>query len=515
MPAFIANVPIVTSTPTIAVEGLPVGSHRFQLIVEDESGNRSQPSFATVTVLNRAPVVTSVSPSFGKWGDQVVIGGANFDPVPLKNRVSFNGVAAQVETATSTQLTVRVPQPATTGLVKVATGSGEGVSPTLFVIPRVFTIEVGRVDVPGQQLDLALDSAKGNLWVLTGYPGTNFGTLEVINLEQKELLGTVFLQRSLVQSQPKDMAVGAAGERRMCVVLNSDGVVSAIDLDSMKVVANIQVGLVNPLGVPMIAIALDISPDGRWAYVLIAPLPSINLPGSISVIDMTTFKVVSAISVGPNPSRVAFSRDGQFAAVSNTGNSTISLIDASSLDARAHKVLAVIKVGGGVVTNLQEVAFSQNTFPIWTANLGSRNASVINKDALAAAANVDLGFNPMTVAVNSNGTRAFLMGPQEKLMAIVDTAAGQPVLRTIKMSGVAGSVEAIATTPDDRSVIAIHSDTNAMSVLETKTLSVRAIINLPTTPFRCRVTSDGKFAVVLCLKTLSILDMESVLPTGA
>jgi len=97
MPTFTLNVPIFTSTPTIAVEGLPVGIHRFQLIVEDESGNRSQPSFGIVTVLNRAPVVTSVSPAFGIWGDRVVITGANFDAEPLKNRVSFNGVAAQVE----------------------------------------------------------------------------------------------------------------------------------------------------------------------------------------------------------------------------------------------------------------------------------------------------------------------------------------------------------------------------------------------------------------------------------
>lgn len=507
MPTFVINVPIVTSTPTIAVEGLPVGSHRFQLIVEDDSGNRSQPSFGTVTVLNPAPVINAVSPTFGIWGAQVVISGANFDPVPLKNRVSFNGVAARVETATSTQLTVRVPQPATTGLVKVMTGTGEVVSPMLFVIPRVFTIEVGRVDVPGQQLDLALDSAKGNLWVFSGYPEAGFGTLEGINLEQKELLETVSLA-SPVRSQPKDIAMAAAGKRRMFVVLYSDGVVSAYDLDSLNQVANIQV-VAN-------SIALDISPDGHWAYVLTPINPFIgHRSASISVIDMTAFKVVSTIPVGPNPSRVAFSRDGQFAAVSNTGDSTISLIDASSLDATAHKVLAVIKVGGGVVTNLQEVAFSQNTFPIWTANLGSRNASVINKDALAAAANVDLGFNVMAVAVTRDGTRAFLMGPQEKLMAIVDTAGGQPIVKTIKMSGIAGNVEAIATTPDDRGVIAIHSDTNTMSVLETKTLGLRAVISLNGAPLRCLITNDGKFAAVLCPKTLSILDMESVLPTGA
>lgn len=498
MPTFVINVPIVTSTPTIAVEKLPVGTHRFQLIVEDESGNRSLPSFGTVTVLNPAPLIRDLSPGFGKWGDQVVITGFNFVPDPPKNRVSFNGVAAQVVSATSTQLTVRVPQPATTGLVKVATGVGEWVHSAPFVIPRVFTMEVGNADIASQPIDLALDTPKGNLWVLNKGPVINSkrGVVAVINLEQKKLLNFIF-----VGDSPIAIATAAAGERRLCVVLNSGGVVSAIDLDSMKV-ANIQVA--------GNSIALDISPDGHWAYVL---APSNTLTGnslaSITVIDMTAFKIVSGIPVGRVPTRVVFSRDGQFAVVNNTGDGTISLIDA-----RTHKVLDIIKVGGSDTSNPQEVVFSQKNFPMWTANSGSRNASVISKDRLAK--NFDLELNPMSVAINSNGTRAFLMGPKATLLQMVDITDGQPVQMQIsKMSGIAGSVEAIATTPDGRGVIAIHSDINAMSVLETKTLDLRAVISLPGAPLRCLITNDGKFAVVACQKTIALIEMESVLPTGA
>lgn len=499
MPAFTLNVPIVTSTPTIAVEGLPAGTHRFQLIVEDDSGNRSQPSFGTVTVLGRAPVITSVSPAFGIWGDQVVITGANFDPVP---NVVFNGVEAKVESASGTQLTVRVPEPATTGPLKVLTGTGEVVSLTLFVIPRVFTMEVGNLDIASQPIDLALDTPKGNLWVLNKGPVINSkrGVVAVINLEQKELLNFIF-----VGDSPIAIATAAAGERRVCVVLNSGGVISAINLDSTQQVANILVAA--NAGLPGTAIAIDITPDGRWAYVLsITP----TAPGGlIIIIDMTVSRVVGIIPAGPKSTRVIFSRDGQFAVVNNTGDGTISLIDVNT------RKVSAVKVGGSVPSNPQEVAFSQNTFPIWTANLGSRNASVINKDALAAAANIDLGFNAMAVAVTRDGTRAFLMGPQEKLMAMIDTGGGQPIVKTIKMSGVASSAEAIATTPDDRGVIAIHSDINAMSVLETKSLGLRAVINLPGSPLKCLITNDGKFAAVLGPKTVSIIEMESVLPAGA
>lgn len=51
MPKFTPKIPVVTATPVVEVEGLPAGQHRFQLVVEDESGNRSQPSFGVVTVV--------------------------------------------------------------------------------------------------------------------------------------------------------------------------------------------------------------------------------------------------------------------------------------------------------------------------------------------------------------------------------------------------------------------------------------------------------------------------------
>lgn len=515
MPVFTPNVPIVTSTPTIAVEGLPVGTHRFQLIVEDESGNRSQPSLAIVTVSSRAPVITSVSPTFGIWGDQVVITGANFATEPLKNRVSFNGVAARVETATSTQLTVRVPQPATTGPLRVTTGTGEAVSSTLFVIPRVFTMEVGNADIASQPIEFALDTVTGNLWVLNMGPVINSkrGVVAIINLEQKKLLNFIFVGNS-----PTQIAAAPAGKRRLCVVLNlPDGLVSAIDLDSLQVVANIRLPP-DAAGRPPLSTSIDITPDGRWAYVLINPFLS-SLPASVLVVDMTTFKIVGSIpvpEVGPSPFPVVFSADGQFAVVRSFSASSIALIDAA-----AHKVLAAIKVGRIInlsptqvaVSQPTEVVFSPENFPIWTTNFGTFDVSVINKDALAAPTNVDLGFRPDTVAVTRDGKRAFIMGKQEPSLAIVDTASGKPILKTIKLPGVPGG-QTIALTPDDRGVVFAHFDTSAMSVLDAKTLDVRAVIKLPEVPRRLLITNDGKFAAVLGPKTVSIVEMESVLPVG-
>jgi hypothetical protein len=53
MPEFRAGQPVVTNTPDVEVTvaanaPLPAGRHRFQLVVEDDSGNSSEPSITEV-----------------------------------------------------------------------------------------------------------------------------------------------------------------------------------------------------------------------------------------------------------------------------------------------------------------------------------------------------------------------------------------------------------------------------------------------------------------------------------
>ena len=55
MANFVINTPVETSTPTVEVtvdpkNPLPTGVHRFQLVVEDDSGNQSSASFIDLVV---------------------------------------------------------------------------------------------------------------------------------------------------------------------------------------------------------------------------------------------------------------------------------------------------------------------------------------------------------------------------------------------------------------------------------------------------------------------------------
>ena len=55
MPKFEPKEPIETREPTIVVDGLPEGTHRFQLEVLNEHRKLSPPAFIDIRVTKEAP----------------------------------------------------------------------------------------------------------------------------------------------------------------------------------------------------------------------------------------------------------------------------------------------------------------------------------------------------------------------------------------------------------------------------------------------------------------------------
>jgi YD repeat-containing protein len=86
-------------------------------------------------------------------GTPVTIHGVGFSAVAAENQVTFNGVAALVESATNTMIRTSVPAGATTGLVRVTIGKAMASSRSDFIVISgiVVTVSPARVDVGNGQ----------------------------------------------------------------------------------------------------------------------------------------------------------------------------------------------------------------------------------------------------------------------------------------------------------------------------------------------------------------------------
>lgn len=85
MAEFRVNEPVVQPDPVVRVDvtptaPLPLGANRFRLVVVDDSGNESEPTFLEVVVRDagRPTAVLDIVDASGRRVEPVVASGANF-----------------------------------------------------------------------------------------------------------------------------------------------------------------------------------------------------------------------------------------------------------------------------------------------------------------------------------------------------------------------------------------------------------------------------------------------------
>jgi hypothetical protein len=112
--------------------------------------------------------ISNFTPASRAIGGQVVINGAGFSATAGNNEVQFNGVVANIISATATQLTVEVPYGATDGKVKVTTGAISADASTDFNVVSAWT---KKTDYPGGTREKVVTFTIGN----KGYFGGSYG----------------------------------------------------------------------------------------------------------------------------------------------------------------------------------------------------------------------------------------------------------------------------------------------------------------------------------------------------
>jgi YD repeat-containing protein len=119
--------------------------------------------------------VLSFSPQVGTIGDQVTLTGVGLNTA---SSVSFNGVPAQITSATPSSLVTQVPSGATTGLITVSGVRGSATTATAFnVVARVVITPSLAEILPGESIGFNATvvgtSDQRVSWDVNGIPGGN------------------------------------------------------------------------------------------------------------------------------------------------------------------------------------------------------------------------------------------------------------------------------------------------------------------------------------------------------
>ncbi|MGH2807429.1 MAG: beta strand repeat-containing protein [Actinomycetota bacterium] len=114
---------------------VPAGATTGRITVVTANGTATSATDFTVTP--GAPTISSLTPSNGAVGSNVIITGTGFNGTIT---VRFDGVAAPFTVNSPTQITATVPTGATTGRVTVTTSNGTATSPADFTVTRTPTV---------------------------------------------------------------------------------------------------------------------------------------------------------------------------------------------------------------------------------------------------------------------------------------------------------------------------------------------------------------------------------------
>src|SRR5439155_14335369 len=145
-----------------------------------------------------------------------------------------------------------------------------------------------------------------------GRPGTDGSTIDVIDLQERKLAGTIDLGKPL---RPHRAEIGADG--LLYVTAELANAVDVVDPGTRKVLAEISTG--EPQSHMLV-----LSPDGQRCY-------TANVSaGSVSVLDLAKRKLIATIPVAHSVQRISISPDGRRIFTHDQDPPRIAVIDAAT-----------------------------------------------------------------------------------------------------------------------------------------------------------------------------------------
>ena len=226
------------------------------------------------------------------------------------------------------------------------------------------------------------------------------------------MTGKTSLFASIVLRRPPADWARSADGKRLWVTSPAAGEVAVVDTDTFKLVTTIAAGK-EPTRVAL-------QPDGRYVWV---GNDARDASGSgVTVLDAQAAKPVAFVATGRGHHEIAFSADDRFAFVSNRDEGTVTVVDVATL-AKARDLST-----GPLPISL---AFSPLSQALYVADGKAGDVAVVDAATLAVKARLAArpGLGPMRFS--GDGRWGFVVNPTEHAVFVVDAARGRIVHRVL------------------------------------------------------------------------------------
>jgi YVTN family beta-propeller protein len=203
------------------------------------------------------------------------------------------------------------------------------------------------------------------------------------------------------------------------------------------------------------------SPGEDWVLTSDQKTLFVSMPDSdqVAVADTSTWDVVTNLSVGPRPSRVALQPDGKYLWVGH---------DAPPEQAQASGVTVIDTEGPSVVRSIptgrghHEIVFSPDDRFAFVTNQGDGTLSVIDIRTLERIKQIDIGNQPVSIAYSPAGRAAYVVNQGDGTIAAVDGERHEVVARIQADPGLGQ----IKMAPGGRFAFVVNPEKDVLHILD-------------------------------------------------
>ena len=228
--------------------------------------------------------------------------------------------------------------------------------------------------------------------------------------------------------------------------------------------------------------------------------------GTVSVIDTTSFKVLTSIRVGKMPHNVQLSPDGKIAWVTNNGEPDPGTASRQRdlnkeahagmakpgavwlIDTETNAVIAKIVVG----LDPTHVVLTPDGRFAYITNGGDNSVTAIDAAARSVVATIRVGKFPHGLRFAPDGRQAYVANLKGGTVSVIDVASHKEIAQIPVGKGPAQT----GFTLDGRLAFVSLSEENAIAVIDPTTRKVTRKISVGTVPIQLFATPDSRILLV-------------------